>query len=669
MSDNLQTGEAENSVDPTSNPETNLEATAPRRRRRTLTTSEDDNDRAFTNEDIAKEAKVEADVEVTSDVREEVEEPQRNVRRRTSAATRVTELEASPAVPAVQAKPTIGSSIPPSFVEKVSAEIKETAKTSGGRKRTQKDQSQNKTQSPSQKDNSKPKRKLKSDSPRSEANLSYIEADLGADDSVILDKKTLKARRGKSRKGKPTGRYTMYAHVDKKGNTQLAITEGRILTEHYVARPDVDETTSIDGNIYLGKVQNVLPGMEAAFIDIGTPKNAVLYRADVMYEGDKKNEDGEESGGRSHSHNRQQKSSVRIEEILKNNQMVMVQVTKNPIMHKGARLTQEVSLAGRFVVLIPNQPTTYGISKRLPDDERRRLRRILDAIRPDDAGLIVRTAAEGATDDELRRDMLRLVEQWNQIKELSVNAAKSKKPTLLYREPDLVMRMIREEFNREYRAIVVDNKDLYKEILKYVEAIMPELTERVELYKETKELDLFERYHVTEQLVKALDRKVWLPSGGSLIIERTEALTVIDVNTGKNVGTTNLEETVFENNLEAAHEIAHQLRLRDIGGIIVIDFIDMEIEKNRFKLTETLREALARDKTRTQVFEVTELGLVQMTRKRLSEGMVESFTYECQACQGRGFVIEDKMIGGYSPEQLAADGKSDSNNQPKQKGK
>lgn len=658
MSDNTQTGEALNAADPTSNSETTLEETAPRRRRRTLTTSEVDNDRAFTNEDIAQEAKEESDIPVVTDVASTGEAPKTS-RRRTTKTTH----------DAVPAKPTIGSSIPPSFVEKVSAELKEIAKPTG-RKRTQKDTSQAKAAPSSQKEGSKPKKKLRSDSPRSEANLSYIEADMGADDSVILDKKTLKARRGKSRKGKPTGRYTMYAHVDKKGNTQLAITEGRILTEHYVARPDVDETTSIDGNIYLGKVQNVLPGMEAAFIDIGTPKNAVLYRADVMYEGDKKNEDGEEqTGGRSHSHNRQQKSSVRIEDILKNNQMVMVQVTKNPIMHKGARLTQEVSLAGRFVVLIPNQPTTYGISKRLPDDERRRLRRILDAIRPDDAGLIVRTAAEGATDDELRRDMLRLVDQWNQIKELSERAAKSKKPTLLYREPDLVMRMIREEFNREYRAIVVDNKDLYKEILKYVEAIMPELVERVELYKDSKELDLFERYHVTEQLVKALDRKVWLPSGGSLIIERTEALTVIDVNTGKNVGTTNLEETVFQNNLEAAEEIAHQLRLRDIGGIIVIDFIDMEIEKNRFKLTETLREALARDKTRTQVFEVTELGLVQMTRKRLSEGMVESFTYECQACQGRGFVIEDKMIGGYSPEQLAADGKSDTNNQPKQNSK
>ena len=660
MSDNIQSGDAEFNS-PNTTTEKILETQVPRRRRRTtLTTSEDDNDRAFTNEDIAAEAKIEAIDESIAGSEPQAQSKAKSTeakisrRRRTSAPDTATESEEIK--PKVIPKPTIGSSIPPSFVNQVNADIKdrETKKNSANektsRKRTQKDVTK--------KESSRSHKKLRSDSPRSESNLSYIEADLGDDDAVKLDKKTLKARRGQSRKGKPTGRYTMYAHVDKKGNTQLAITEGRILTEHYVARPDIDETTSIDGNIYLGKVQNVLPGMEAAFVDIGTPKNAVLYRADLVLDEEHGGDSDGEQHSRGRSHSRSNNSSIRIENILKNNQMTMVQVTKNPIMHKGARLTQEVSLAGRFVVLIPNQPTTYGISKRLPDDERRRLRRILDAIRPDDAGLIVRTAAEGATDDELRRDMLRLVDQWSQIKELSVRAAKSKKPTLLYKEPDLVMRMIREEFNREYRAIVVDNEELHNEIKKYVEAIMPELTERVEFYQDKKKLELFERYHITEQLVKGLDRKVWLPSGGSLIIERTEALTVIDVNTGKNVGTTNLEETVFDNNIEAAHEIAHQLRLRDIGGIIVIDFIDMEIEKNRIKLTETLREALARDKTRTQVFEVTELGLVQMTRKRLSEGMVESFTYECKTCGGRGFVIEDEMVGGYSPEQLLLDSKS-----------
>ncbi len=657
MSENNQSGEAELATSNTKTEVNKLEKEPTRRRRTVLTSSEDDNDRAFTNEDIAKEAKADTGSEASNETKSDNStDPQsknsRTRRKRTTAAEHEAKIEESKEKPKVVAKPSIGSSIPPSFVAQVNSDIK--TKTAEDEKKTKKIEKEKTARKRTVKDSTKNKKKPKSDSPRSEANLAYIEADLGEDDGVTLDKKTLKARRGKSRKGKPTGRYTMYAHVDKKGNTQLAITEGRILTEHYVARPDIDETTSIDGNIYLGKVQNVLPGMEAAFVDIGTPKNAVLYRADIMQEPTA----GEEVD---HEHSRRRsnvKSSIRIEDILKKNQMTMVQVTKNPIMHKGARLTQEVSLAGRFVVLIPNQPSTYGISKRLPDDERRRLRRILDAIRPDDAGLIVRTAAEGATDDELQRDMMRLVDQWNQIKELSLRAAKSKQPTLLYREPDLVMRMIREEFNREYRAIVVDDKKLFEEISKYVEAIMPGLSERVELYEDSSELALFERFHITEQLVKALDRKVWLPSGGSLIIERTEALTVIDVNTGKNVGTTSLEETVYNNNIEAAHEIAHQLRLRDIGGIIVIDFVDMEIEKNRIKLTDTMREALSRDKTRTQVFEVTELGLVQMTRKRLSEGMVESFTYECQSCGGRGFVIEDQMVGGFSPKQLLSDGKS-----------
>ena len=657
MSENNQSGEAELATSNTKTEVNKLEKEPTRRRRTVLTSSEDDNDRAFTNEDIAKEAKADTGSETSNETKSDnstdsQSKNSRTRRKRTTAAEHEAKIEESKEKPKVVAKPSIGSSIPPSFVAQVNSDIK--TKTAEDEKKTKKIEKEKTARKRTVKDSTKNKKKPKSDSPRSEANLAYIEADLGEDDGVTLDKKTLKARRGKSRKGKPTGRYTMYAHVDKKGNTQLAITEGRILTEHYVARPDIDETTSIDGNIYLGKVQNVLPGMEAAFVDIGTPKNAVLYRADIMQEPTA----GEEVD---HEHSRRRsnvKSSIRIEDILKKNQMTMVQVTKNPIMHKGARLTQEVSLAGRFVVLIPNQPSTYGISKRLPDDERRRLRRILDAICPDDAGLIVRTAAEGATDDELQRDMMRLVDQWNQIKELSLRAAKSKQPTLLYREPDLVMRMIREEFNREYRAIVVDDKKLFEEISKYVEAIMPGLSERVELYEDSSELALFERFHITEQLVKALDRKVWLPSGGSLIIERTEALTVIDVNTGKNVGTTSLEETVYNNNIEAAHEIAHQLRLRDIGGIIVIDFVDMEIEKNRIKLTDTMREALSRDKTRTQVFEVTELGLVQMTRKRLSEGMVESFTYECQSCGGRGFVIEDQMVGGFSPKQLLSDGKS-----------
>ncbi|MFZ4516075.1 MAG: Rne/Rng family ribonuclease [Acidimicrobiia bacterium] len=449
-----------------------------------------------------------------------------------------------------------------------------------------------------------------------------IEADLGIEDAIELDEATLERRRGTSRKGRATGRYSMVVHKGADGPTQIAVLEGRNLTEHYVSWP-TDDATSIDGNIYLGRVQNVLPGMEAAFIDIGTPKNGVLYRGDVSYD------KGDVEGGQ----------PPKIERMLRNGQTIMVQVTKNPIAHKGARLTQEVSLAGRFVVMVPGQPETYGISKRLPDDERKRLRKILDGLRPADAGLIVRTAAEGATAEELERDMNRLKHQWAQISEL---AKRSNGGTLLYREPPLAVRVIREEFTKEYRSIVIDDRELFEEVHSYVEAIAPELVDRVEFSEE--ELPVFERFHVHEQLTKALDRKVWLPSGGSLIIERTEALTVIDVNTGKNVGKSNLEATVFSNNLEAADEIARQLRLRDIGGIIVIDFIDMEIKQNRDAVVERLRQALARDKTRTQVFEISELGLVEMTRKRVSEGLVEAFSDTCAACEGRGFTIDRALL-------------------------
>jgi ribonuclease E len=297
-----------------------------------------------------------------------------------------------------------------------------------------------------------------------------------------------------------------------------------------------------------------------------------------------------------------------------------------------------VSLPGRFVVLLPNSDT-YGISKRLSDDERKRLRKILDDIRPADNGLIVRTAAEGASADELARDVKRLSLQWEDI---SKRAARGKPAFLLHQEPDLAIRVIREEFNKEYRGVVIDDVDLYEEVRGYVEAITPELADRVELY--TDPLPIFERYHVHEQLHKALERKVWLPSGGSIIIERTEALTVIDVNTAKNVGRSNLEETVFQNNLEAAEEVARQLRLRDIGGIIVIDFIDMEIKKNREEVLRKFKEALARDKTRTQVFDISELGLVEMTRKRISEGLVEAFSTTCPTCEGRGIILDDSLL-------------------------
>ncbi len=451
-----------------------------------------------------------------------------------------------------------------------------------------------------------------------------VQADLGLGGGVELDEEVIARRRGRTRKGRPAGRYMMCVHVGPGTATQIAVLEGRNLVEHSVSRPE-DDDVSIDGNIYLGRVQNVLPGMEAAFVDIGTAKNAVLYRGDVVFDESEIDE-----------------KQPRIETLLKNGQSVLVQVTKNPIGHKGARLTQEVSLAGRFLVLVPNQPDTYGISKRLPDDERRRLRQILDRVRGTGAGVIVRTAAEGATADELVADFDRLVAQWSQIEDLS---SRSRPGTLLYKEPPLVVRRIREEFTKEYRAVVIDDRELFERVRGYVSAMAPELAERIEYYDSDDEhLPIFERFHVHEQLHKALDRKVWLPSGGSLIIERTEALTVIDVNTGKNVGRTNLEETVFANNLEAADEVARQLRLRDIGGIIVIDFIDMEVQKNRDDVLAAFKAALARDKTRTQVFDISELGLVEMTRKRISEGLVEAFSEKCEVCKGRGFVVDESML-------------------------
>jgi ribonuclease E len=446
-----------------------------------------------------------------------------------------------------------------------------------------------------------------------------------ADGGVEVDPEVLERRRGKERKGRPVGRYLMAVHVGG-GATQIAVLEGRSLIEHYVARP-ADDVSQIHGNVYLGKVQNVLPGMEAAFVDIGTPKNAVLYRGDVQFDP----EDVESSG------------PVKIEHILKAKQSIVCQVTKNPIGAKGARLTQEVSLPGRFVVLIPNS-STYGISKRLADDERKRLRSILDKIKPSEHGLIVRTAAEGATREELERDVARLLGQWRDIEGL---AKRSQAPALLYREPDMAVRVIREEFNSSYRGVVIDDRKLFEDVRDYVASISPELADRVEFHDPAVEpLPLFEQHHVHEQVHKALDRKVWLPSGGSLIIERTEALTVIDVNTGKNVGRSSLEETVFQNNLEAAEEVARQLRLRDIGGIIVIDFIDMEIRKNRDEVVRVFREALARDKTRTQVFEISELGLVEMTRKRIGEGLLESMALTCPECEGRGVIVEKALLEG-----------------------
>lgn len=427
-------------------------------------------------------------------------------------------------------------------------------------------------------------------------------------------------RRGGERRTRAQGRYLMCVHTTKEA-THIATLEGRSMVEYTVAKA-ADETNQIDGNIYVGRIQNVLPGMELAFVDIGIPKNAVLYRGDISFD----NEDVEGTG----------QNDKRIEQMIRSGQTVVCQVTKNAIGAKGARLTQEVSIPGRFAVLVPNS-STIGISKRLPDGERRRLRKIIDEVKPERHGIIIRTAAEGVTAEDLARDVTSLSEKWAAIE---AEVAKSNQPRLVYRDLDLAVRVLREELNDDYRGVIIDDKVLYEKVLEYVLAVNPELADRIEYYdRGTEELPLFERYFVHEQLHRALDRKVFLPSGGSLIIERTEALTVIDVNTGKNVGTTNLEETVFRNNLEAAEEVARQLRLRDIGGIIVIDFIDMEPKVNREAVASALRQALSRDKTRTQVFDISELGLVEMTRKRVNEGLLESVSSVCSVCDGRGFVV------------------------------
>jgi ribonuclease E len=394
---------------------------------------------------------------------------------------------------------------------------------------------------------------------------------------------------------------------------QIAVVEGRDLVEHYVTRTG---TRSMVGNVYLGKVQNVLPGMEAAFIDVGRGRNAVLYAGEVSYDEDV------EAGGR------------RIEAVLKPGQSVLVQVTKDPLRGKGARLTAQVSIPGRYLVYVPDGSAS-GISRRLPDPERERLRRIVKRIRPSEAGVIVRTAAEGATEEDLATDLERLKKTWDSIKG---KARRGRAPKALYEEPELTERVVRDVFSpAEFKQIVIDSREVFERVRVYLQDVAPELVDRIRHHDGA--LPLFEEFHVAEQIHKALERKVWLASGGYVIIDRVEAMTVIDVNTGKHVGKTNLEETVVKTNLEAAEEIARQLRLRDIGGIIVIDFIDMLFERNRAEVIRTFQEALARDKTRSQVFDITPLGLLEITRKKVSAGLLESFSETCPTCEGRGILL------------------------------
>ncbi|TCN30039.1 ribonuclease E [Kribbella orskensis] len=399
--------------------------------------------------------------------------------------------------------------------------------------------------------------------------------------------------------------------------TQIAVSEDNVLVEHYVAQ---EEQVSLIGNVYLGRVQNVLPSMEAAFIDIGKGRNAVLYAGEVDW-----NTLGGGNGPR------------KIESVLKSGQAVLVQVTKDPIGHKGARLTNQISLPGRYVVYVP-RGGNGGISRKLPDTERNRLKGILKDIVPDEAGVIVRTAAEGATEDELTRDVSRLQSYWEDIEKKSKSG---QAPQLLHGEPDLLIRVVRDLFTEDFTKLVISGDDAYDQVKEYVSYVAPHLADRVE--KWAGDGDVFSNYRIDEQIKKALDRKVWLPSGGSLIIDRTEAMTVVDVNTGKFTGSGgNLEETVTKNNLEAAEEIVRQLRLRDIGGIIVIDFIDMVLELNRDLVLRRLVECLGRDRTKHQVAEVTSLGLVQMTRKRIGTGLLEAFSENCDHCGGRGLILHDE---------------------------
>ncbi|MSO43222.1 MAG: Rne/Rng family ribonuclease [Candidatus Planktophila sp.] len=409
--------------------------------------------------------------------------------------------------------------------------------------------------------------------------------------------------------------------------TQIAVIEDGIMVEHYVNR---NSNVSYVGNVYLGRVQNVLPSMEAAFVDIGKGRNAVLYAGEVNWD----------AAGISESEPR------KIETVLKSGQSVLVQVTKDPIGQKGARLTSQISLPGRYVVYVPGGGMS-GISKRLPESERTRLKAILKNLIPETAGVIVRTAAEGVSAEDITSDVARLKAQWDDIYAKGENP-NFHPPAALYQEPDLAVRVIRDIFNEDFRKLTVQGTSAWDEVRSYLAFIAPELTTKIEKYTGTG--DLFTDFRVEEQLAKAFDRKVYLPSGGSLVIDRTEAMIVIDVNTGKFIGKGgNLEETVTKNNLEAAEEIARQLRLRDLGGIVVIDFIDMILESNRDKVLRRLVESLGRDRTKHQVAEVTSLGLVQMTRKRVGQGLIEAFSTTCDSCSGRGIHIHMEPVKMKAP--------------------
>ncbi|MDQ4021204.1 MAG: translation initiation factor IF-2 N-terminal domain-containing protein [Actinomycetota bacterium] len=428
--------------------------------------------------------------------------------------------------------------------------------------------------------------------------------------------------------------------------TEIGVLEDDILVEHFVT---ASGSGSLVGNVYLGRVQNVLPSMEAAFVDIGRGRNAVLYAGEVDWDAA-----GLEGKAR------------RIEQALSSGDSVLVQVTKDPVGHKGARLTTQISLPGRFLVYVPGGRAT-GISRKLPDTERKRLKEVLKRIVPEDAGVIIRTASEGVSEEELARDVRRLQAQWEVIQNRSGvsenssgnSGSKVKAPELLYEEPDLLVKVVRDLFTEDFRELVVQGDEAWQTVEGYVKHVAPDLMTRVR--RHTGIGDVFADFRIDEQITKALDRKVWLPSGGYLVIDRTEAMTVIDVNTGKFTGSGgNLEETVTRNNLEAAEEIIRQLRLRDIGGIIVIDFIDMVLESNRDLVLRRLTECLGRDRTRHQVAEVTTLGLVQMTRKKVGTGLLEAYSSSCESCKGRGVLVSAEPVNVRSQPAAAPSGTKDS---------
>lgn len=464
------------------------------------------------------------------------------------------------------------------------------------------------------------------------------------DGSTRLEAKRIrrKAGRKESRKRTPITEAEFLARREnvkremvvreRDGLNQIAVLEDGLLVEHYVSRHT--QETAV-GNVYLGKVQNVLSSMEAAFVDIGKGRNAVLYAGEVNWDAAGLNA-----------------KTGRIEDALNPGDLVLVQVTKDPIGHKGARLTSQITLAGRHLVLVPSGAMT-GISRKLPEEERKRLKALLKTMVPAGYGVIVRTAAEGATEAQLRADVERLSRIWQEIETKQRKTRNG--PVLLHGEPELAVRVVRDIFNEDFRSLTIQGDTAWKTISKYVRDLSPELKDRLKHWEG--EDDIFAAHRIDEQLAKGFERKVWLPSGGYLIIDRTEAMTVIDVNTGRYIGAGGtLEETVTKNNLEAAEEIVRQLRLRDIGGIVVIDFVDMVIESNRDLVLRRLVECLGRDRTRHQVTEVTSLGLIQMTRKRVGQGLVEAFSTQCECCDGRGFIVHDVPVenNGQAPEDVVS---------------